>query len=264
MANVSVARRIASTYCFCPRVFGEMPRPRPVRSTSPSTSVGLAWFPLMSSIDRPTEDAVRSCPRSSSESNSSKSTPTRSASSWGPVMVISFPRTTITESNAASTSLSNSSRCPRRATIDWSPGTKIFTWVVALAKVRSSEGGPPFLPVGGLLVDRCKRGRHPTTPAEGDCTVGLPGRPRHLPPSQQVEVEVVHRLPSVGPSVGHETPSGAVHALDPGELHRRLDHLHEHVGVTIADLLHGPKVLLWHDQDVRGCLGIDVPKGHHV
>src|SRR6266545_1252729 len=80
MANVSVARRIASTYCFCPRVFGEMPRPRPVRSTS--------------------------------------------------------------------------------------PGTKIFTWVVALAKVRSSEGGPPFLPVGGLLVDRCKRGRHLTTPAE--------------------------------------------------------------------------------------------------
>src|SRR4029453_916365 len=179
-------------------------------------------------------------------------------------MVISFPRTTMTESNAASTSLSSSSRCPRRATIDWSPGTRIFTWVVALAKVRSSEGGPPFLPVGGLLVVRCKRGRHPTTPAEGDCTVRLPGRPRHLPPSQTVEMEVVHRLPGVVAGIGHETPSGAVHALDPGELYRRLDHLHEHVGVTIADLLHGPKVLLRHDQDVRGCLGIDVPKGHHV
>src|SRR6266508_3162566 len=57
MAKVSVARRISSTNNFCPRVFGEMPRPRPVRSTPPSTSVGLASFPLMSSIDRPTADA---------------------------------------------------------------------------------------------------------------------------------------------------------------------------------------------------------------
>ena len=110
IANVTVPLRIASTYRFCPRVFGAIPRPRPVRNTSPSTCVGVASSPLISSIDRPTEEAFSSWPRSSSVISSSNSSATRSTSTSGPAIVISLPRTTISESKAASTSFSSSSR----------------------------------------------------------------------------------------------------------------------------------------------------------
>ncbi len=153
IAKVTVALRIASTYLFCPSVFGAMPRPRPVSSMSPRTSEGLASSPLISSIVWPTEEAVSSWPFSRSASISSKRTPTRSASRSGPVIVISFPRTRISESKAASTSLSSSSRWPRRATMDLSPGTRIFTWVVALAKC-ALLGFPPSLRVCERVVVR--------------------------------------------------------------------------------------------------------------
>ena len=62
-------------------------------------------------------------------------------------MVISLPRTRISQSNADSISFRNASRWPRRATIDWWPGTRIFTWVVAFATCVVSRGGAPFPPV---------------------------------------------------------------------------------------------------------------------
>ena len=45
--------------------------------------------------------------------------PTRSASAGGPEIVISLPRTRISQSNADSISLRNASRWPRSATIGW-------------------------------------------------------------------------------------------------------------------------------------------------
>ncbi len=68
IANVTVARRIASTNRFCPTVLGATDVPRAVRSVSPSTSLGRilavpsspsahASPPLISSIVWPTEES---------------------------------------------------------------------------------------------------------------------------------------------------------------------------------------------------------------
>src|SRR5918996_1519580 len=128
MPKTTVFLRMASTYFFWPTVLGLIERPRLVRTESPNTCDGLAWPSRMMSIERPTVSAVSASPRSSRVISSSKRRATRSASVCSPVMVISLPRTKTVLSNAASISLSSSSRVPRRLTIEWFPGTSTLTW----------------------------------------------------------------------------------------------------------------------------------------
>src|SRR5919106_1739007 len=259
-ANVTVALRIASTYCFCPSVFGATPLPRPVRSRSPSTCVGRASSPLMSSIERPTDDAVSSCPLSSSSISSSNSSATRSVSRGGPEIVISLPRTTMCESNAASTSFNSSSRWPRRATMFWSPGTRIFT-CVASAK-RSSLGWYPVPPRSEWIVIRrpdLKMGILPLGP-DGHAVrlARSPRRPGHLPPPQQVEVQVEYRLARVGSDVRNEAPSALVDPLGAREVSGRVDDVREHLSVVVRDRRQVLDVVLRDQEDVCGRLRIRV------
>ena len=108
------------------------------RSSLVSTSDGLtSSFTI--AIVRSMSEGSRRWPCSRSKTSSSNRRPTRSASS--PSIVISLPRTTMSEpANASCTNRSNSSRWPSRPTIRWLPGTRIFTWV--------ADTGDSRLPVG--------------------------------------------------------------------------------------------------------------------
>src|SRR5437899_1309525 len=190
-------------------------------------------------------------------SSSSKRRPTRSASSSGPVIVISLPRTRIVGSNADSTSFRKASRCPSRATIGWLPGTRIFTWVVAFAK-RYRGAGPLFL----LCRTRPPPSAVPAThsidgKAAGVVPDGLAGRPRHLAAPKQMHVQVGHRLTTGGPDVGHQAPA-IIQALGRSHVVRSPKDVHEQACVGVREVLDRVQVLPRNDEDVRGRLRIRV------
>src|SRR5918999_642300 len=231
------------------RMIRDTSRAWSARTASVSTSVGRTPSSLIMSMVRPTDEGVSCCPRSRSVTISSNSWATRSASTGSPVIVISFPRTRMWESNAVSTSLRNSSRSPRRATIDWWPGTRILTWVA------SAKG---FLRASLLL----ETGSPIATPTSR--LYGSSGWPPHLPAAQKMEVEVMDALSGVRPYVGDDSPAGSIDLVGPGQVSRGDEHVGQHVALLVAERPGRLDVLLRDDQDVHRSLRIDVPEGHHV
>src|SRR5919106_4199402 len=136
-------------------------------------------------------------------------------------MVISLPRTRICESNAASTALRSSSRSPSRTTMDWWPGTRIFTWVCAFAK---SVRGIESFRKGVAVCDPTRLYGH------SGC---LPGRPLHEPAAQEVEVEMVHALSGLLPHVRDQPPADSIHPLGLGQVARGLEDLRQETPVPV-------------------------------
>ena len=130
----------------------------------------------------------------------------------------------------------------------WSPGTRIFTCVVALAK-RSSRGWCPVPPVAEGVVKRRPGVPRILPPAsEGGSRSGRhrgprpgsPGRPGHRPAPEQVEVQVIDALAGVPADVRDESPPARVDALGPREMRRGLEQVGEHPAVAILELAQRP------------------------
>ena len=92
---------MASTYRFCPMVFGAMPLPRAVSNASPSTSLDgsgrrLVVPPLIIRSSRPTDESVRSwpCLEERQQLLEEQRDPLGLVGAM-PVIVISLPRTRI-------------------------------------------------------------------------------------------------------------------------------------------------------------------------
>src|SRR6266511_1794785 len=267
MENVTVDRRSASTYCFCPRVLGPIERPRLVRTRSSRTSVGRISSSFTRSMVWPTDDSVSTWPRTSSVSSSSNSVPTFSASPSRPVIVISLPRTTIWESKASSTSFSSSSVRPRRATIGWLPGTRILTCVVAFAKSYVPGTSP-------RSFSMCETGSRPRDPGlprlyvrrwPGPVSGPRSSRgPPHPAAAQPVEVQVADGLAGSGTGVRDQAPSGAVDPLGPGHVRRGHEQVGQHLPVALAEPPQRADVLPRDQQDVDRGPGRGVAEGHDV
>src|SRR5205085_5824328 len=213
----------------------------------------------MMSIVCPTFVGVSSCPRSSSWRSSRKSMSTLVASR--PPIVISLPRTRMSASKAASTSLRSSSFRPMSATI-WSAGTRIFTWVGAFAKRAFSGFPPPFVRKGPrqsaaryVRDSTVERHRHPGVGARARTSSRRPG---HLPSAEQMEMQMRDRLAGIGADVRDEPPSRFLDLLRVGEMGRSAHDLRQDTGVVLSDLGEGGEVLLRDQQDVRGGLRLDV------
>src|SRR6266540_4310123 len=254
MANVTVDLRMASMYRFCPSVFGPRGLPRVVRRTSPNTSDGRPSSSLIMSMVLPTDSFVSVCPWPRMVRSSSNSRATFSASISSPVIVISLPRTWMREEKASSTNLRSSSRCPRRATMDWLPGTRIFTCVEA-----SANSVFPAIHRKGPRRDR--RG-HPVFDYTG-AGARSPRGPAHPTAPQQVEVEVEHALAGVRPDVRDQPPSRAIDALSLRQVRRGLDELGQQRTVLVGDGRRRLDVILRDQEDVCGRLRADVAERHH-
>src|SRR6266516_3707581 len=255
MANVTVDLRMASMYRFCPSVFGPRCRPRVVRRTSPNTSDGRPSSSLIMSMVLPTDSLVSVCPWPRMVRSSSNSRATFSASISSPVIVISLPRTWMCEENASSTNLRSSSRCPRRATMDWLPGTRIFTCVEA-----SANSVFPAIHRKGPRRDRRGHQDFDYTGAWGRS----PRRPAHRTAPQQVEVDVEHALAGVRPDVRHQPPPRAVDAFGLRQVRRRLHDLGQQLPVLVRDGRRRLDVILRDQKDVGGRLRPDVAERHHL
>src|SRR5439155_2967055 len=254
LLNVTVDLRMASMYRFCPSVFGPRGRPRVVRRTSPNTSDGRPSSSLIMSMVLPTDSFVSVWPWPRMVRSSSNSRATFSASISSPVIVISLPRTWMCEEKASSTNLRSSSRCPRRATMDWLPGTRIFTCVEA-----SANSVFPAIHRRGPRRDR--RG-HPVFDYTG-VAARSPRRPAHPAASQQVEVEVEHALAGVRAHVRDQAPPRAVDAFGLRQVRRGLNDLGQQLTVLLGDGRRRFDVILGDEKDVRGRLRADVAERHH-
>ena len=133
----------------------------------------------------------------------------------------------------------------------WSPGTRTFTWVDALAK-RSFLGSPPFL-------DR--RGRHATTPY-ADSTPGTPHSSGG--PSSVRRADGGGGGRRAGRPRARCSPRAASpdpRALGASDLPRGVEQVGEHAGVPVLDLRGGRQCSL-DDLDVNRRLRRDVAEGH--
>src|SRR6266571_42575 len=200
-----------------------------------------------------------------SPNSSSNRWATRSASSSSPVIVISFPRTRMCDAKADSISRRSSSRCPRRATMGWLPGTRIFTCVLALAKDVCLNFGDSW----GWTAAPTSVGKGaalPATPPHQPKRLygRSPGRPSHAPASQEVEVQVRHALPRVGPGVRHQSPPRTGHPFRVSQVRGALDQLRQQASVMVGEPCRRFDVLSRDQQDVGGGLGVDVSKRHDV
>src|SRR5437870_2754894 len=113
-------------------------------------------------------------------------------------------------------SLRSSSRCPRRATMGWLPGTRILTWVgLGDNCFLQGTGTAEAAPSDGIdYTGRVGPADHLPRSVGGRST----RRPGHLAPAQQVEVQVLHALTGVPSDVGDQPPARTIHAFGPGEV----------------------------------------------
>ena len=119
----------------------------------------------------------------------------------GPVTVISLPRTRISDDEGGFDQLEEGVLLAQEGHHRLVPGTRILTCVVAAATCRAL-GGCPRSSCCRRTGPLGSRGRQPIS-----FLARLPGWPRHRPPTEQVEVQMEHALPGVGPHVRHQTPS---------------------------------------------------------
>src|SRR5712691_2173750 len=235
--KVITLRAIASTYCFWPLVLGRTVRPRAERSTSAvKTSDGRSSAFTMS-MARPTLAESSACPSSSRSTSWLMSAPTRVAS--GPSTVISLPRTNGVASNDDSMRRNNSSRCPSKPTIRWLSGW-ILTWVWDTA--------------GGVRLQGLRRRDDDETFPRRSLNPGA----SPAVPTEDVQVQVGHRVAGVVAHVEHQPVARLGDAFLGRDPLSRRDHLREEVTVL------GPKgggrldVVARHYEHVDGRGGLDV------
>src|SRR4051795_5836501 len=204
---------------------------------SESTSAGrssVCWRSIVK--DRCTASAVSTSPRSSRVISSSNSWAARSTSAWSPVMVISLPRTWMSQVNARSIKRSSSSLEPRRATIECAPGTTILVVAAAL---------PRGLPSVVTIVDHI-----------------LSRRPAHRTSSDQVQMSVKNGLVSGGAGVGDQPVTVVLYAVGGGDLAGQPHHRDQGVRLGGGDLGQVGVMAVRDHQHMGGRNRGDVPEGH--
>src|SRR5207253_537933 len=86
-----------------------------------------------------------------------------------------------------------------------------------------------------------------------------------LPPADDVDVEVRHRLSGMHPRVDHQPVALLSEPLLPGQLHRHPEQLPSQRPLSLVEKLPDIReVLPGHHQKVLRGLGIDVGEGDHV
>ena len=202
-----------------------MPLPRAVRRRSPSTSLARSGVPPSSTppliiwMASPTAESDSSLPRSSRVRSSSKMLPTFSASAGGPEMRDLVPadqdlgvergldelqeRVTLAEERHH-----RIGGPERGSSLGWwrSPSTSLSGRSPVPSCVERSCA---LMSCGDSSVAR----GGPSSGSGGCAGTVQPGWPGHLPPAQQVEVEVEHALAGVGADVRDETPTARGDAL---------------------------------------------------
>src|SRR6266571_6852935 len=254
MPNVIVDFRIASTYRFCPPVFGRTALPRCTSAVSEKTSLGRCSFVLIMSMVLPKLSVVKECSASRSARSSSNKYATRSASAFSPAIVISLPRTKMDVENEDSISFSSSSRWPRRLTMSWRPGTRIFTSVVLWA---TGLVVPAFILRSRGLREWSRASPSISgapaasgTSSGADTAQGLP--------SNEVHVQVEDRLSCVATHVEDHPVPRLYDPFGRRDLVGRLEHLDQNVPVGGLEVANVSDVPLRNNQDVNGSSRCDV------
>src|SRR5690606_23676143 len=219
---------IASTYCFCPRVFGRIALPRAVMIAWLSTSVG-APPPSRMRREVATSPGSRSTPLRTSSTSSPTSRSAAPTCSAGPSRVTTLPRTSTSTSGYWCSSVVSRRSC--------GPSSR----TIATPSTSSSACACPA----------------PAVPA-GSC----PSDKRAFRESahEHVRVHVEHRLAGVRARVEHETEVAVGVLL--GETLRDRDDVLQQLGVGRGEA-HHIRVLrrLRHDEQVDGGLRLDVVQG---
>ncbi len=91
-----------------------------------------------------------------------------------------------------------------------------------------------------------------------------PRRPPERPASQKVEVEVVHALAPVRPSVRHETVATRRKAQLFRDIASREDELSRDRCVGVVEVVDRRDVLPGNEQDVFRSAGVQIPEREHV
>ena len=88
----------------------------------------------------------------------------------------------------------------------------------------------------------------------------LSGRPCHLSPTQDVDVEMWDRLPPVIPRIDHQPIPRLVDRLTPGDIRRTNQEVTQQNLVFRLRDLHPRKRFLWNHQNVVWSLRADIPE----
>src|SRR5438045_4214647 len=92
----------------------------------------------------------------------------------------------------------------------------------------------------------------------------LPRRPIELAAAQDVEMQVVHALPRIGPDVRDHSIAGLGHSLLLSHVIANQQHMAQERGVSLVRLPEGRNVPAWYDKRVHRGLGVNIAESHYL
>jgi len=81
-----------------------------------------------------------------------------------------------------------------------------------------------------------------------------------MPPTQDMEMNVKNRLPGMRARIRHDTITRLGNTLLPCNLHARINHLSEQVGIGAREIRHRWDMPAGNNKYMDGSLGVDVFK----